>query len=328
MNHRAIDIPREVKPEAVDRNKWHRPLVSIIITHFNYSDHISDALRCILDQTHENWECVVVDDASGANHLQALQRIHEEIGSPKIRLVLLTENGGQIPAFYAGLDATSGDFVCLLDPDDRYAPTFLEEALSAHLNGTLYCPIVSTDQYLLGPHGIMTGCYTGHNRGLIKMENNAREIPCDTLARLLFFPKTQGGWPWSSTSAMMFRRAALNLIRPRKKLAYRRAADSYLANGAHLLGGSLFLTKPLLYRGVHSGNGWLSSAVFSLGQNRKRPEGESRHAECIRDVVEAICANGAGEELQKRSKRTLGQRLRSSTLKRWRRLTEQTGTSE
>jgi glycosyltransferase involved in cell wall biosynthesis len=270
---------------------------------------------------------VVVDDGSLVVHRHALERVLHEIASPKIRLVLLTENGGQIPAFYAGLDATSGDFVCLLDPDDRYAPTFLEEALAAHLNGALYCPVVSTDQYLLSSHGIVSGCYTGHNRSLMKTANDGREIPSDMPARLLFFPPTRGGWPWSSTSAMMFRRAALNLIRPRKKLAYRRAADSYLAHGAHLLGGSLILTKPLVYRGVHNGNGWLSSAVFSIGQNRKRPEGESRQAECIMDVMEAIQANGAGEELQKRNRGTLRRRLRNSASKRWRRLTKWAGMS-
>src|SRR5262245_48170221 len=103
MNHPPINRIGEAKPVATpvafDRAKWHLPLVSIVVTHFNYSDHVTDALRCILDQTHDNWECVIVDDASLPAHRHALERILEEIGSPKIRLILLTENGGQIPAF-------------------------------------------------------------------------------------------------------------------------------------------------------------------------------------------------------------------------------------
>ena len=49
----------------------------------------------------------------------------------------------------------------------------------------------------------------------------------------------------------MFRRAALNLMRPYRPLGYKIQADAYLAQGAHLLGGTLFLTKPLIYRGIH-----------------------------------------------------------------------------
>jgi hypothetical protein len=43
---------------------------------------------------------------------------------------------------------------------------------------------------------------------------------------------------WTSISAMMFRRAALNILRPNRELAYKRAFDAYMAQGAQLFGKS------------------------------------------------------------------------------------------
>src|SRR5688572_4062712 len=133
----------------LDRQKWHCQKISVIITHFNYSTFIGDALLSLLDQTHENWECVIVDDCSAPEERERLKQVVDAIGSPKIKVLWLPENVGQLSAFFAGFDETDGHFVCLLDPDDRYAETFLEEAVSAHLNKTIVCPIVCTDQYSL-----------------------------------------------------------------------------------------------------------------------------------------------------------------------------------
>src|SRR5690625_232154 len=153
-------LPEISTPEVLNRAPWHRPLVSIIITHHNYSDFIGDAILSVLDQTHENWEVVVVDDASSPEHRRRLRAILSEVDDTRIRLINLSENIGQILSFYVGLDNTEGDFVCLLDPDDRYAQTFIEESLSAHLNGSISCPITSTDQYLASRRGIVSGSNT------------------------------------------------------------------------------------------------------------------------------------------------------------------------
>lgn len=43
MTSNLIDAP-------LDRAAWYRSLVSIIITHYNYSDFIADAIRSVLDR--------------------------------------------------------------------------------------------------------------------------------------------------------------------------------------------------------------------------------------------------------------------------------------
>ena len=71
----------------LDRRRWHSPLISLIITHRNYADHVEEALLSILDQTHKNWECIIVDDASSPEHLSKLNEILARTASAKIRLI-------------------------------------------------------------------------------------------------------------------------------------------------------------------------------------------------------------------------------------------------
>jgi len=303
-------------PRQLDRAKWHKPLVSIIVTHHNYSDHLEDALLSLLDQTHENWECVVVDDGSDNTHRAIADLTVHTIAEARIRFHPLEANRGQIPAFFAGLEATAGEFVCALDPDDRYARDFLEEMLAAHLNRIRCVPLVSCEQMFLRGDQVISGVVTGHAGKLLAEDDRVGRM---VLPELRFFPAASEKWHWSSTSGMMFRRPVLNAIRPHRAFDYRGDLDAYAAPGAHMLGGSMFLNKTLLYRGLHSANDWQREDFWSQGQRTQFP---CRGAKVRADVIEAIIANGYEADLAraKHGKRTLPQRLRRSIAKRWRRL--------
>ncbi len=274
--------------KTLDRKCWHKPLISIVITHHNYSHQIRDALLSLLDQTHEYWECVIVDDASSPEHQERLKEIIEELNEPRISIRWLADNVGQIPTFFAGLEVTKGEFVCLLDPDDRYAETFLEEAVKAHLNPSIICSIVCTDQYLFGEHGVIAGGNVRHWQVQLK-QGDVNPGATD----LAFIPYYIHGWHWTSTSSMMFRRPALRYLRPVKKLAYQGAADAYLASGAHRLGGTLFVKKPLVYRQLHTENCWIGMEIVSSFCNHKKPDVEEWGGVCKADSLEALIANGA-----------------------------------
>lgn len=302
-------------PKTLDRAAWHKPLVSIIITHHNYSLHLEDCLRSITDQTHDNWECVVVDDASSDEEHDIAKQLVERMGDERFRFLALEENVGQIPAFFAGLDQTRGEFVCPLDPDDRYGETFLAEMVAAHLNRVRFVPLISCEQHLMRGSEIITGVATGHaGKALAGDDLPGVHVAPD----LRWFSAAIDKWHWSSTSGMMFRRPALKAMRPRRELGYKRQIDAYLAPGAHMLGGSMFLNKPLIYRSVHENNGWLREDLFGQSQAPKlTPMG----SKCRADVREAIIANGYEMDLARatRGKRTLAQRLRRSFAKRWNR---------
>jgi glycosyltransferase involved in cell wall biosynthesis len=315
----------ENSPEKrLDRSRWHRPLVSVIVTHHNYSDHVEDALLSLLDQTHENWQCVVVDDASTPEHLQRLRSIVAEIGSPKIKIRELVKNVGQTRAFFAGADMTDGEFVSLLDPDDRYAAEFLADAVAAHLNSTVMCPVLSTDQYLVKNGEVISGVNSHHRLSCARWAGKGMIVDELGAPSLFYVPENAAGWHWTSSSSLVFRRSALAYLTPTAEdsnEAVRNSVDSYVAQGLHRLGGTLFLAKPLVYRTLHERNDYISDQLFASGQKQANPRAvDASRLQLVR-AIEAIKANGGDAYLVKLAqRRTTLARWRRSIDKRWKRL--------
>jgi glycosyltransferase involved in cell wall biosynthesis len=287
----GADAVRELSSHdatEIDRRKWHQPLCTVIITHRNYTNHIKPALLSLLDQTNENWECIIVDDHSTKEERFRLREIVDSISHEKIRVIWNKEKSGQIATFYTGLDQSVGEFVSPLDPDDRLAPTYLQEMVDAHLNDTVFCPVVACDLMLLDLRGfLLTGTWKGRWDKSTKLEFDHR----DKDPRMLFFSSFAKHWLWASTSALMIRRSAANLLTPHKQLPYN-SLDSYLVQGCHFLGGTIFIQKPLVYRGLHTGNEAIRSSIFSMAQIKTRQGYAIKGPQTKCDALEALFHNG------------------------------------
>lgn len=100
--------------------------VSVLIPAFNAADHLARALESALGQTVPPDEIVVVDDGStdGTAELAASY-------GPLIRLVRHERNLGLSRTRNDGIRAATGEFIALLDADDRWLPTKLERQLDA-----------------------------------------------------------------------------------------------------------------------------------------------------------------------------------------------------
>lgn len=283
-------------PTKLHREKWHSPLCTIIVTHYNYSHLVEDALLSLIDQTHENWECIIVDDFSSPNDLGCLEKIIESIADRRFHLIKNSERLGQVNSFFTGFASSLGEFVCLLDPDDRLAHNFLESMVRAHLNTVVFCPVVSCDQMLLKlSGGLVTGTWKGGLSHLASANTLPVRIPHTSVGELLYFPADSNKWLWSSSSGLMIRRSALQLLTPRKQLRGMTGADAYLAFGAHLVGGTIFQLEPLVYRGMHANNEYLTDKIVSLQQNKRRPSSISSAQEFKYAAIQTLFQNGVAE---------------------------------
>ena len=100
------------------------PIVSIIMPAYDAERFIEAAIASVCNQTLGAWELIVVDDAS----TDGTARLIAEAASrePRIRPITLPGNRGPAAARNIGIDAATGDWLALLDADDRYVPGRLE----------------------------------------------------------------------------------------------------------------------------------------------------------------------------------------------------------
>ncbi len=103
--------------------------VSVIVAAFNVADLVGRALESVRAQTFEDWEVIVVDDASTDGTPYAVASLAEI--DARIRLVRQEVNRGPAAARNRGIEEALGDWVAVLDADDAWRPERLERMLAA-----------------------------------------------------------------------------------------------------------------------------------------------------------------------------------------------------
>ncbi|GAA5036478.1 hypothetical protein GCM10011506_30400 [Marivirga lumbricoides] len=93
------------------------PLVSIIIPSFNRETLISETLDSVINQTYENWECIVVDDGSTDDTINTIERRIKK----DFRIKLFSRERspkGASTCRNIGIENSKGDYIIFLDSDD------------------------------------------------------------------------------------------------------------------------------------------------------------------------------------------------------------------
>jgi len=99
------------------------PTFTVIVPTYERPELLAETVKSVLAQTVDDFECLVVDDASP--HPATVP------DDPRIRLLRLSENRGEPAARNAGLAAARGRYVTFVDDDDLYTPGRLAIALEA-----------------------------------------------------------------------------------------------------------------------------------------------------------------------------------------------------
>jgi glycosyltransferase involved in cell wall biosynthesis len=131
------------------------PLFSVIIPTYARPFFLASAIDSVLAQTVEDYECIVVDDASPVPV--------EVPRDPRIRLVRRAENGGPAAARNTGLKLAKCRYVVFLDDDDLYTT----DRLAMSLEGLGRAPLsICGTRYLHSPSGVCR-VIEGHARDTI-----------------------------------------------------------------------------------------------------------------------------------------------------------------
>ncbi len=100
--------------------------VSVIIPSYNHAPFIQEALESVFAQTYSPWECIVVDDGSTDNTHQVLQQIHH----PSLRTIFFEKNCGACAAMNHAIQEAKGEYIAVLNSDDRFLPNKLEKQVA------------------------------------------------------------------------------------------------------------------------------------------------------------------------------------------------------
>ncbi|MED4127779.1 MULTISPECIES: glycosyltransferase family 2 protein [Shouchella] len=96
------------------------PLVSIITPVYNCERYLADTIESILSQTYENWELLLINDASQDGSSEIAK--HYQSKDHRIHLFHLSSNSGAAVARNLGLTRATGKYVAFLDGDDLWKP--------------------------------------------------------------------------------------------------------------------------------------------------------------------------------------------------------------
>ncbi len=100
-----------------------QPFFSVILPAFNRERTIAKAIDSLLEQSFENWELLIVDDASTD---QMERVIAPYLKDQRIRYLKNETNQERCHSRNRGILESKGQYICFLDSDDYHLPFHLE----------------------------------------------------------------------------------------------------------------------------------------------------------------------------------------------------------
>ena len=104
------------------------PAVSVIIPNYNYSSYLRKRIDSVLNQTFQDFELILLDDASTDNSVEILQSYS---GNTHVSGIIVNEKntGSPFKQWMKGILLAKGEWVWIAEADDWAEPTFLEKCI-------------------------------------------------------------------------------------------------------------------------------------------------------------------------------------------------------
>ena len=121
-------------------------MVSLIVTCFNQTKYISDCLNSVINQSYQDWECIIVNDGSTDNS----ENIIKHLTSADSRFqYLYQKNQGVAAARNTGLNLAKGEFIQFLDGDDILQKNKIENQVNYLLRNSIVDIVYGSSRYFV-----------------------------------------------------------------------------------------------------------------------------------------------------------------------------------
>ncbi len=131
----------------------YEPLISVVMPVYNTEpDFLSACIDSVLNQTYDNWQLCIADDASSNAKTRQLLN-HYQAKDQRIICIFRETQGGIASCTNTALESSTGEFIALLDHDDLLTPHALY--MVAHeLNLNPDLDILYSDEDKIDEHGV------------------------------------------------------------------------------------------------------------------------------------------------------------------------------
>lgn len=124
-----------------------KDLVSILIPCYNGEQFLDRCFKCLLNQTYENIEIILINDGSTDNSENIIKKYRKNIEKKAFRfLYIYQENGGAASAINTALKHVTGEYIMLYDVDDIIFEDAVKDKAEFLKNNTNY-DMVRNDGY-------------------------------------------------------------------------------------------------------------------------------------------------------------------------------------
>jgi glycosyltransferase involved in cell wall biosynthesis len=249
--------------------------LSILMASYNMSDFIGQALESVIRQSYENWEIVIVDDASTDQTLLLLEKYASD---ERIKVYVNDMNRGVGYTKRKCVELAGGDICGFLDPDDMLADDAVAFMVARHKEKP-ECSLIYSKTYLCDKNLSVIGINSGQ-RQLLDSETFL-EVNGGAINHFATF-KTGSYGMTSGIDASM-----------------KRAIDIDLYYKLEEVGRTCFIDIPLYYYRLHSGGistggnaylakSWHIYAMMNACQ-RRNLDFEEYLAKFLSDTIDFAC---------------------------------------
>lgn len=151
-----------------------QPLISIALSVFNGAETLAMAIRSILEQSYQNGELIILDDASSDKSLDVVQSFDDT----RIRIVAGESNIGLSARLNMAMDMANGSYFSRMDQDDISMSDRLEKQV-AYLQQHPDIDLLATATMVFRGEGEVLGSLpvSGEHEGICAQPWNGFHLP-------------------------------------------------------------------------------------------------------------------------------------------------------
>ena len=101
-----------------------KPLISIITSYYNSNEYMWQTINCVLNQTFQSWEWIIVND--GSTNIEAVKYLEEVKGIDSRIKIYHKDNEGLAKGRDYAIKYATTEYILPLDADDLIEPTYIE----------------------------------------------------------------------------------------------------------------------------------------------------------------------------------------------------------